>query len=366
VPSYLLKPSRRFARSLATAGLLLALNLPASALETAKDRCEQASNVDAGIEACSLIIQSDNDRHRLALAYFSRAGWHLKKDHLDRAASDLNEAVRFEPDFAAALTRRGLVEERLNDLRSARTDFATVLKLPTTNSLSAWAHAMARERLAATEAVAKMAATTNPVTAANPVTTAPARGAAATASEFWRRPLAQVLQECNAKPTNVAIKLPGAKGAIELNRCYRGREHMSCLVAALLAEANSIKEDYAEILAADYPDLKTLDSICQITPDRLAEHSKALQAFRERWALLRKEYAARLECTNSVEDSVRNLSLADMSYGADLVKSMVDSLRNELAELSQAEKDVLNLDDQMKAAEKAIGNISQIRGGVCR
>jgi hypothetical protein len=141
---------------------------------------------------------------------------------------------------------------------------------------------------------------------------------------------------------------------------------MSCLVAALLAEANSIKEDYAEILAADYPDLKTLDSICQITPDRLAEHSKALQAFRERWALLRKEYAARLECTNSVEDSVRNLSLADMSYGADLVKSMVDSLRNELAELSQAEKDVLNLDDQMKAAEKAIGNISQIRGGVCR
>jgi hypothetical protein len=138
------------------------------------------------------------------------------------------------------------------------------------------------------------------------------------------------------------------------------------MIRALLAEANSIKEDYAEIVSADYPNVKTLDSICQITPDRLAEHSKALQAFRERSALLRKEYAARLECTNNVEDSLRNMSLADMSYGADLVKSMVESFRNELSEVSLAEKDVLNLDDQMSAAQKAIENVGQIRGGVCR
>ena len=141
---------------------------------------------------------------------------------------------------------------------------------------------------------------------------------------------------------------------------------MSCVVAALLAEANSIKQDYAEIVSAGYPTLKTLDSICQIVPDRLTEHAKALQTFRERWSLLRKEYAARLECTNSVEDALRNLSLADMSYGADLVKSMVESFRNELAEVSQVEKEVLNLDDEMNAADKAIENISQIRGGVCR
>ena len=128
---------------------------------------------------------------------------------------------------------------------------------------------------------------------------------------------------------------------------------MSCVVAALLAEANSIKQDYADIVSADYPNLKTLNSICQITPDRLAEHSKALQTFRERWALLRKEYAARLECTNSVEDSLRNMSLADMSYGADLVKSMVESFRDELTQVSMAQKDVLNLDDHMNAAAES-------------
>ncbi len=345
----------RILRLQVSVGLVLSLGLSARAVETAWDRCEHAASVDAAIEACSSIVQTDKDRHRLAMAYFNRAGWLLKKDEVERAASDLSEAIRFEPDFAAALTKRGLVEERLNDLRSARADFAAALKLPTTNNLSVWAHAMARERLAATEAAAKAAVPSNPVP------TTPSRATA----EFWRRPLGQVLQECNTKPS-VAIKLPGPKGAIELNRCYRGRDHMSCVVAALLAEANSIKQDYADIVAADYPNLKTLASICQITPDRLAEHSKALQTFRERWTLLRKEYAARLECTNSVEDSLRNLSLADMSYGADIVKSMVESLRKELAALSQAQKDVLNLDDEMDAAQKAIDNIVQIRSGVCR
>jgi tetratricopeptide (TPR) repeat protein len=343
------------------AGILLGLHLSANAVESAADRCERASSLEAAIEACSSVIKTDKDRHRVAMAYFSRSGWYLKKDDVSRAASDLSEAIGLEPDFTAALTKRGLLEERLNDLKSARADFAAVLKLPTTNNLSVWAHAMARERLAATEAAASRLAA---APAVNPAPKAPSRGAAA--SDFWRRPLAQVLQECNAKPS-VVIKLPGgAKGEVELNRCYRGREHLSCIIGALLAEANSIKEDYAEIVSADYPNLKTLEAVCQITPDRLAEHAKALQTFRERWALLRKEYAARLECTNSVEDSVRTMSLADMSYGADLVKSMVESFRNELSQVSLAEKDVLNLDDQMSAAQKAIEDISQLRAGVCR
>ena len=340
-----------------SAGLLLALNLTANAGDGPKERCEHSTNFDAAIEACSFIIKTDNDRHRLAIAYFNRAGWHLKKDAVDLAASDLSEAISFEPNFAAALTERGLVEERLNNLRGARADYAAVLKLPQTNSSSVWAHTKARERLAAMEAAARTVANLNPAAAAqNP---------AVPASDFWTRPLAQALQECNAKPA-ATIKLPGVKGAIELNRCYRGREHRSCMVNALLVEANSIKKEYAEIVSTDYPNLKALDFICQLSPDRLAEHQKAIQTFQNRWALLRKEYAAQLECNNSVEDSLRNLSLADMSYGADVVKSIVESLRNELTELSLAQKDVLNLDDRMNAAQKAIESTIGIRDAVCR
>jgi hypothetical protein len=84
--------------------------------------------------------------------------------------------------------------------------------------------------------------------------------------------------------------------------------------------------------------------------------------------ICREEYSgtAQLECNNSVEDSLRNLSLADMSYGADVVKSIVESLRNELTELSLAQKDVLNLDDRMSAAQKGIESIVGIRDAVCR
>lgn len=345
------------ARLKIAAALLLGLNLSANAIEPVTARCEHATSVEAAIEACSSIINTDKDRHRLAIAHFNRAGWHLKKDEVDLAASDLSEAIRFEPDFAAALAERGVIEERVNDLRRARADYTAVLKLPQTNGSSEWAHAKARERLAATEAAARATANPNPA-AATPNARAPA-------SDFWRKPLAQGLQECNAKPA-VTVKLPGTKGTIELNRCYRGRDHRSCIVTALLAEANSIKQDYAEISSANYPDLKAIDSLCQLSPDVLAEHNKAIQTFQNRWALLRKEYAAQLDCNNSVEDSLRNLSLADMSYGADVVKSIVESLRNELSEISLAQKDVLNLDDKMNAAQKAIEKITEIRSAICR
>jgi hypothetical protein len=46
------------------AGLLLVLSLSASAAETPWQRCERATNVEAAIEACSSVIQTDNDRHR--------------------------------------------------------------------------------------------------------------------------------------------------------------------------------------------------------------------------------------------------------------------------------------------------------------
>jgi hypothetical protein len=88
------------------AALLASLNLSANAIESVTARCEHATSVEAAIEACSSIINTDTDRHRLAIAHFNRAGWHLKKDKVDLAASDLNEAIRFELDFAGPSRRR--------------------------------------------------------------------------------------------------------------------------------------------------------------------------------------------------------------------------------------------------------------------
>src|SRR5262245_55576578 len=70
-------------------GVLLVLGLSAAAAETPSERCERSTNAEAAIEACSSAIQTDKDHHRLAMLYFNRAGWYLKKDDVNRAASDL-------------------------------------------------------------------------------------------------------------------------------------------------------------------------------------------------------------------------------------------------------------------------------------
>lgn len=351
--------------ALASLGIALALCTSAAAVELPHALCASGANLDASIEACSTIIQSDHDRRNLSLAHYNRALWYLKKDDYDHTLSDLSDSIRYDPGFAAALARRGLVYEHYNDVQNAQTDFSACLKTPERSPLDRWAHTTARERLAA---IGKTPNTTGSTEPASTTPTAASATPAPTASDDsgnGKKSLTKALEDCNSKPA-VAISLRGAKGDIQLDHCYRGREHLTCTVAALLNEANSIKQDYAEVIAVDYPNVKTLETICKMTSDRLAEHSKAILAFQERWKVLRKEYAARLECTNAVEDSLRNLSLADMSHAADIVKAMIESVRADLAAVSSAQKDVLNIADKAEAAQRSIATIQQVRSAVCR
>jgi tetratricopeptide (TPR) repeat protein len=341
-------------------GLAVALNASAAALELPHAQCASGANLDASIEACSTIIQAEHDRRNLSLAHYNRALWYLKKEDYDHTLSDLTEAIRFDPGFAAALTRRGLVYEHYNDAQSAQTDFAACLKTPERSPLDRWAHATARERLAAIGKPSGTTGSTEPTTAV-----AAATPTATATDDSGKKSLTKALEECNSRPA-VAINLRGIKGDIQLDHCYRGREHLACTVTALLNEANSIKQDLSEVIAADYPNVKTLEAICKMTSDRLSEHSRAILAFQERWKVLRKEYSARVDCTNNVEDSLRNLSLADMSHAADIVKAMIESVRSDLAAVSTAQKDVLNIADKADSAQKAIATIQQVRSAVCQ
>ena len=63
----------RILRLQVSAGLLLALNLSANAVETASALCEHATNVDAAIEACS--IHSDGQRSPRACVGVFQSRW---------------------------------------------------------------------------------------------------------------------------------------------------------------------------------------------------------------------------------------------------------------------------------------------------
>ena len=65
----------KLASLMVAAELLLALHLSANAIESTNDGGDPAASIGTAIEACSSIIQTEKDRHRLAAAYFNRAGW---------------------------------------------------------------------------------------------------------------------------------------------------------------------------------------------------------------------------------------------------------------------------------------------------
>src|SRR5260370_40036751 len=66
-------------------------------------------------------------------------------------------------------------------------------------------------------------------------------------------PLGKALASCEPKADASELSLPAARGEIKLDRCYRGRDHLVCQFNALMAEANSLLENYPKILHTNYP-----------------------------------------------------------------------------------------------------------------
>jgi hypothetical protein len=80
--------------------------------------------------------------------------------------------------------------------------------------------------------------------------------------------LGQALAACNQdSAVQEAFTLPGLKGEVTLDRCYKGRAHLICVFTTLSTEAKSLTNSYAKIVDAKYPDLTTVDGVCQLHPE---------------------------------------------------------------------------------------------------
>src|SRR6266702_2412369 len=83
--------------------------------------------------------------------------------------------------------------------------------------------------------------------------------------------LGTALASCEQGSENSeALTLPGARGEVKLDRCYRGRDHLVCSLNALLGEASSLIEQYGRIVEAHYTDVNNLAGVCGMKPDALA------------------------------------------------------------------------------------------------
>lgn len=178
--------------------------------------------------------------------------------------------------------------------------------------------------------------------------------------------VAAALAPCDkgsAKPES--LTLPGAKGEVKLDRCYRGRDQLICGLNALSIEAKALIEDFTKITDANYPNLSNVEAICAITPEDLSTHLQKASTFGARFSELKSEYDRRINCAAKVEQSLRDVNLVDMPRSDDLLKSINETLQSDMRDVAAARQRISDLAEKMDASQKAMVVVQKIHRSMC-
>ena len=178
--------------------------------------------------------------------------------------------------------------------------------------------------------------------------------------------LGQALAACNQDAAvQESFTLPGLKGEVTLDRCYKGRAHLICVFTALSTEAKSLTGTYTKIVDAKYPDLNTVDGVCQVSLQTLAADIAGSEDFARRFKELKSQYEAATKCAGNVEQAFKDVSLADMTQAPEILKSMTASIDGDLAKISKVHEQIFDLSAKMELANKAMKAVTKIHHAMC-
>ena len=179
-------------------------------------------------------------------------------------------------------------------------------------------------------------------------------------------PLGQALVSCDKlSDAPGPFALPGLKGDIALDRCYKGRDHLVCIFDALISEAKSLMDSYTKIVDAKYPEINSVDGVCKLKRDALASDITGAEDFAKRFAALKSQYETDAKCSANVKQAFRDVVLTDMAQPPDILKSMNDFIDGDINRVSQVENQVVDLAEKMQAAMKAMKTIEKIHRTMC-
>src|SRR6516165_346398 len=177
--------------------------------------------------------------------------------------------------------------------------------------------------------------------------------------------LDQALAACNQEADQGPFTLPGLKGDITLDRCYKGRAHLICVFTTLGTEAKSLTDSYSKIVEANYPELATVDGVCKLSPETLASHIAGSEDFAKRFKELKSQYGAATNCADNVEQAFKNVTLADMTQAPEVLKSMIASIEGDVTNVSKVNEQISNLAERMDQSNKAMKTVTKIYHAMC-
>jgi hypothetical protein len=126
--------------------------------------------------------------------------------------------------------------------------------------------------------------------------------------------LGEALSACDkTAAVQDTFALPGLKGEVTLDRCYKGRAHLICVFTALSTEAKSLTRSYTKIVEAKYPEVNSVDGICQLNAESLASDIAGSEDFNKRFAILKLQYESASKCAANVKQAFKDVVLADMT-----------------------------------------------------
>ena len=161
------------------------------------------------------------------------------------------------------------------------------------------------------------------------------------------------------------FSLPGLKGEVKLDRCYRGRKQLVCRFDAVVAEGKSLTDEFTRIVQERYPDAANLDEICKLDFNALIKDSGGATEFTKRFAAAKSEYEARTSCANKVKQSIQDVALPDLMQAPEVIKSLVDAVDQEIGRVSVVQDQVSGLATKIDSSQKAILVLQKIHRAMC-
>jgi hypothetical protein len=170
---------------------------------------------------------------------------------------------------------------------------------------------------------------------------------------------------CDQQFPRTDLVLPGLRGPIKLDSCYRGREHFVCSVNATIAESQKLRSEYEKIVQMNYPSFKTIDPVCRLSSEGVATDIHLVNDFFPRFRAVKSAFDRQANCAVTIGRTMKELSLANLTNGADIVRSMSEAIDRDMTHVPDERQHSADLAETIESARKSLDAIEKLHAAMC-